>query len=324
MKSIHQFFSLLLFVFALNVSAQDYPSRAVKMVVGSAPGSSTDVVGRVIAEGLYKRMGQPFVIENRAGANGMPAAESVARAAPDGYTLLVGFASQLNMNTHVYANVRYDAEKDFAPITPVITAPFVLLINPANQKVASIKSLPELIALAKAKPGSLTYGSAGIGSAIHIVGAQLASAFNLETVHVPYKGAALMETGLLGSEVDFAFDNLSGVQLAKDGKLRALAVTGSTRWPALPDVPTTAELGMPATLNAASWFGFLAPARTPDAIVQRLNREIIEVASQPATRETLLKFGFVTPMSTKAFAKQLESELQQNGEIVKKLGIKLD
>lgn len=324
MISIRHILSLLLLSFAVAASAQDYPRRSVKMVVGSAPGSSTDVVGRVIAEGLHKRLGQPFVIENKAGANGMPAAESVARAAPDGYTLLVGFASQLNMNTHVYSNVRYDSEKDFVPITPVITAPFVLLVNPTNPKVASVKSLKDLIALAKAKPGTLSYGSAGIGSAIHIVGAQLAAAFDLDIVHVPYKGAAPMETGLIGNEVDFAFDNLSGVQLVKDGRLRALAITGKTRWPALPDVPTTSELGMPATLDAASWFGFLAPAGTPDAIVQRLNREIAEIASQPAASETLLKFGFVTPMSTAAFSARLKDELRQNGEIVKKLGIKLD
>ena len=324
MFPIRQCISLLLCLAAATASAQGYPNRAVKMVVGSSAGSSTDVVGRVIADGLQKRLGQAFVIENKPGANGIPAAEAVARAAPDGYTLLVGFASQLNMNGHVYANVRYDAEKDFAPITPVITAPFVLLINPANPKVSSVKTMQDLIALAKAKPGSLTFGSAGIGSAIHIVGAQMASAFDLDIVHVPYKGAAPMETGLLGSEVDFAFDNLSGVPLAKKGLLRALAVTGANRWPALPDVPSTSELGMPATLNAASWFGLLAPAGTPAAIVQILNKEITDIANQPAARETLLKFGFVTPMAPAAFASQLKTELRQNGEIVKKLNIKLD
>jgi len=304
--------------------AQDYPNRPVKLLVGAAPGSTTDIVGRVVAEGLRARLGQAFVVENKAGANGMLAAETVARAAPDGYTILVGFASQISVNPHVYASIRYDGEKDFAPVTPVVAAPFVLLVNPANPKTASVKSLHGLVALVKAKPGALTYGSAGIGSMVHLVSAQFSSAMDLQTVHVPYRGAAPMETGLMGGEVDYAFDNLSGVAFARDGRLRALAVTGTARWPDLPEVPTTSELGLPATLNILSWFGILAPAGTPERIVQLLNREIVAVTAEPGARERLAKFGLVATMSPQAFAARIKAETQQYGELVKRLSIKLE
>jgi tripartite-type tricarboxylate transporter receptor subunit TctC len=304
--------------------AQNYPNRPVKLLVGAAPGSTIDIVGRVVAEGLRARFGQPFVVENKTGANGMLAAETVARSGPDGYTILVGFASQISVNPHVYANIRYDVEKDFAPVTPVVAAPFVLLVNPANPKTAPVKSLHDLIALAKEKPGGLTYGSAGVGSMVHLVGAQFSSAMDLQTVHVPYRGAAPMETGLIGGEVDYAFDNLSGVPLARDGRLRALAVTGTTRWPDLPDVPTVSELGLPATMNISSWFGILVPAGTPDKIVQLLNREIIAAIAVPGARERLVKFGLIATMSPPAFAAQIKAELHQYGELVKRLSIKLE
>ncbi len=305
-------------------SAQEYPNRTVKLLVGSAPGSTTDIVGRVVADGLRSRFNQPFIVENKSGANGMLAAEAVARSAPDGYTLLVGFASQISVNPHVYANIKYDSEKDFVPVTPVIAAPFVLLVNPNGQKTASVKSLQDLIALAKAKPGALTYGSAGIGSMVHIVGAQFASALGLQTTHVPYRGAAPMEVALTGGEIDYAFDNLSGVAFAKSGKLRALAVTGTRCWPELPNVPATSELGMPSTLNTSSWFGILVPGGTPDNIVQLLNREIVAAIAQPTARDTLAKFGLVTTLSTSAFASQIKTELRQYGEVVKRLDIKLE
>ncbi len=304
--------------------AQDYPNRAVKLLVGAAPGSTTDIVGRVVAEGLRARLGQAFVVENKAGANGVLAAETVARSAPDGYTILVGYASQISVNPHVYANIRYHAEKDFAPVTPVVAAPFVLLVNPSNPKMASVKSLHDLVALAKSRPGALTFGSAGVGSMVHLVSEQFSSAMVLRTVHVPYRGAAPMETGLIGGEVDYAFDNLSGVPLARDGRLRALAVTGTARWPDLPDVPTVSELGMPATLNISSWFGILAPAGTPDKIVQLLHREIVAAIAVPSARERLAKFGLIATMSPSAFASQIRAEGHQYGELVKRLNIKLE
>lgn len=307
-----------------TAEAQEYPNRPVKVIVGSVPGSTPDIVARVVAEGLRARSGQPFVVENKIGANAMLAAETVARSAPDGYTILVGFTSLFGINPHVYANVRYDAEKDFVPVTPVITAPFVLLVNPSNPKTASVKSLHDLVALAKAKPGALSYGSPGVGSMIHLAGAQFSSAMDLQTVHVPYRGVPPMETALIGGELDFVFDTLSGVALARAGRLRALAVTGTARWPELPDIPAVAELGLPATLNISAWYGILVPAGTPDKIVQFLNREIIAATAEPGARERLLKFGLISTMSPQAFAAQMKVELQQYGELVKRLSIKLE
>jgi len=304
--------------------AQDYPNRVVKLLVGAVPGSTPDIVGRVVAEGLRARFGLAFVVENKTSANGMLAAETVARSAPDGYTILVGFSSLLGVNPHIYANIRYDAEKDFAPVTPVVTAPFVLLVNPNSPKTASVKSLADLVALAKARPGALTYGSAGVGSMVHLVGAQFSSAMDLQTVHVPYRGTPQMETGLIGGEVDFVFDTLPGVALAKAGRLRALAVTGTSRWPDLPDIPAVSELGLPAALNISAWYGILVPAGTPDRIVQLLNREIVAVTATPIARERLGKLGLVAPLSTTAFSAQMKAELHQYGELVKRLNIKLE
>jgi len=305
-------------------AAQEYPNRPVKLLVGAAPGSTTDIVGRVVADGLRARLGQPFVVENKIGANGMLAAETVARSTPDGYTILVGYTSLFSVNPHVYANIRYDTEKDFAPVTPVVAAPFVLLVNPTNPKTAAVKSLHDLVVLIKARPGEFTYGSPGIGSMVHLVSAQLSSTMDLQTVHVPYRGSAPMEVGLMGNEVDYAFDNLSGVPFARDGRLRALAVTGTARWPDLPDVPTVSELGLPATMSIASWFGILAPAGTPEKIVQLLNREIIAAIAAPSARERLVKFGLIATMTPQSFAAQMKAELHQYGELVKRLNIKLE
>ena len=304
--------------------AQDYPTRTVRMLVGSAPGSTTDIVGRVVAEGLHTRLGQTFVVENNSGANGMLAAETVAKATPDGYTVLAGYASQICVNPHVYKTIKYDAEKNFTPITPVVAAPFVLIVNPNNPRTASVKSLQDLVALAKARPGTLTFGSAGIGSMVHLVSEQLNLALGLKTVHVPYRGSAPMETGMLAGETDYAFANLSAVPQVQAGRLRGLAVSGTSRWRDLPDVPATAELGLPSTLNMSSWFGILVTAGTPDKIVQLLNREINALVLVPAARERLLKYGEIATKSVPAFRAQIRTEVQQYGDIVKRLNIKLE
>lgn len=317
-------FAVAVLLYLPAAQAQDYPNRPIKVLVGSVPGSTPDIVARVVADGLRARLGQPVVVENKVGANGMLSAETVARSAPDGYTILVGFTSVFGINPHVYANVRYDAEKDFIPVTPVVTAPFVLLVNPNNAKTASVKSLQDLVALARTKPGTLSYGSPGVGSMVHLASAQFSSAMDLQTVHVPYRGVPPMEAALIGNELDYLFDTLSGVALAKAGRLRALAVTGTARWPELPDVPAISELGLPPTLNITAWYGILVPAGTPDRIVQLLNRETIAVTNEPGARERLLKFGQISTMSPPAFAARMKAELQQYGELVRGLNIKLE
>jgi tripartite-type tricarboxylate transporter receptor subunit TctC len=303
--------------------AQDYPTRPVKLLVGFPPGNTTDVVARILAEALRTRLGQPVVVENKTGASGMLAAEAVARAVPDGYTVLVSNTGSIVVSPVLHPD-RYNPEKDFAPVTTVVAQPMVLLVNPSNPRTASVKSFQDLVTLAKARPGVITYGSAGIGNMLHLAGAQLGAAMDLQMIHIPYRGGAQMQTALLGGEIDFTFDTLTAMPHIKAGKLRALAVTAATRWPDLPDVPAMAsELGVPS-LDLSLWTGILLPGGTPDKIVDLLHREITAVMQEPRFRDLLLKQGSVAPKSPQAFRAKIRAELQQNAVLVKRLDIKAE
>lgn len=304
-------------------SAGDYPSAPVKFVVGFSPGSTIDIVARIVGDSLSSRLGQSVVVENRTGANGMIAARSVVQAKPDGLTILISNSSSITVNPLLYKDLGYDPLKDFEPITTVVSVPFILTINPENSAVQGIDSVKSLVALARARPGGVSYGSAGNGNLMHLAGAQLASMSDVNMLHVPYRGAAPMEAGLLAKEVDFGFDTLSGVPLIKANKLRALAVSTKTRWKDLPDVPALAELGYP-DFDISFWVGVFAPAGTPKAIVDRLNQEIAAIAQDSTVRAKLALQGNPDTQSPQAFRTRIADELKQNDALIKSANIKVD
>lgn len=307
----------------LVASAADYPNAPVKFVVGFSPGSTIDTVARIVGEALSARMKQTFVVDNKTGANGMIAARAVAQAKPDGYTILVSNSSSITVNPLLYKDLQYDPLKDFSPVTTVMSVPFILTINAENPRVAGVTDVKSLVALAKRNPNTVSYGSAGNGNLMHLAGAQLAAMSNVQMLHVPYRGAAPMEAGLLSKEVDFGFDTLSGVPLIKAGKLRALAVSSANRWHDLPDVPAVSELGYPG-FDISFWVGIFAPAGTPQAVVDRLNREIAAVTQDPDVRARLAAQGNPLTQSPQAFRQKIAEELKQNEALIKRANIKID
>lgn len=307
----------------LAAGAVDFPAAPVKFVVGFSPGSTIDAVARIIGDALSTRMGQTFVVENRTGANGMIAARMVAQAKPDGYTILVSNSSSITVNPLLYKDLQYHPLKDFEPVTTVVSVPFILTINAENPRVAGVNDVKSLVELARRNPNTVSYGSAGNGNLMHLAGAQLATMSDVQMLHVPYRGAAPMEAGLLSKEVDFGFDTLSGVPLVKAGKLKALAVSTAQRWHDLPDVPAVAELGYP-DFDISFWVGVFAPAGTPPAVVERLNREIAEAAKDPAVRARLAAQGNPSTQSPQAFRQKIADELKQNETLIKRANIKID
>ncbi len=307
----------------LAAGAADFPTAPVKFVVGFSPGSTIDAVARIIGDALSTRMGQTFVVENRTGANGMIAARMVAQAKPDGYTILVSNSSSITVNPLLYKDLQYHPLKDFEPVTTVVSVPFILTINAENPRVAGVNDVKSLVELARRNPNTVSYGSAGNGNLMHLAGAQLATMSDVQMLHVPYRGAAPMEAGLLSKEVDFGFDTLSGVPLVKAGKLKALAVSTAQRWHDLPDVPAVAELGYP-DFDISFWVGVFAPAGTPPAVVERLNREIAEAAKDPAVRARLAAQGNPSTQSPQAFRQKIADELKQNETLIKRANIKID
>ncbi|MFT3800209.1 MAG: tripartite tricarboxylate transporter substrate binding protein [Burkholderiaceae bacterium] len=271
--------------------AQDaYPSHAVTLVVPYPPGGATDVIGRVVAQHLSGALGQQVVVDNRAGAAGSIGAAMVSRARPDGYTLLLGALTSHSINAALYGStVQYDLDKGFAPVAVVGSVPLVFVVNPE----VPARTLPELIALAKARPGSLTFGSAGNGSPQHLAGEMFKHTAGVELLHVPYKGSGPAMTDLIGGQVLTMIETVPAAQPhIASGKLRALAVTSARRAPSLPEVPTAAEAGL-KDFEVSSMFGVLAPAGTPPPIVDRLAGEVRRMLEQPEVRDALLKQGVV-------------------------------
>lgn len=305
------------------VMAQDYPTRPVKMTVGFSAGGTIDVVARIIGEQLQKTMGQPFVVENRTGANGMIAAEIVAKADPDGYNIFVSNSSTITLNPTLFKDIRYNPKRDFAPITTALSVPLILAVNPEHPDGAKIKTLKDLVAFAKSKPNDVPYGSAGTGNITQLAFELLSDQAGIKMVHVPYRGAAAAQVAVLGKEVVAVFDTLSAVPHVKAGKLRALAISSSARLPALPDVPTVAEQGYPG-FDISFWVGFFVPKATPAAIVERLNREIHAATKVPEVRARLEAQGGILVQSPAEFAKKIEAETKVLAEVVKKNNIKVD
>lgn len=304
-------------------NAAGYPNAPVKFVVGFSPGSTIDTVARIMGEALSARMGQTFVVENKTGANGMIAARAVAQAKPDGYTILVSNSSSITVNPLLYKDMQYDPLKDFAPVTTVVSVPFILAINAENPRLAGVVDVKSLVDLARRNPNTVSYGSAGNGNLMHLAGAQLATMSDTQMLHVPYRGAAPMEAGLMSKEVDFGFDTLSGVPLIKAGKLKALAVSTAQRWHDLPEVPAVAELGYPG-FDISFWVGIFSPAGTPPEVVERLNKEIALAVKDPAVRARLAPQGNPLTQSPQAFRQKIADELKQNEALIKRANIKID
>jgi tripartite-type tricarboxylate transporter receptor subunit TctC len=301
--------------------AQTYPQKPVKLIVGFPPGGGVDIIARSIQQRLSERLGQPVVVENRPGAGGNIAAEQVAHAPADGYTLLVSAVSSLAISASLYKAPRYDLLKDLTPVAVVASVPNVLVVHP-SVKANNVK---EFIAYVKANPGKVNFGSAGSGTTVHFAGELFKSMADLDMVHVPYKGAAPAMADLLGGQVQVMFDFLSaaGPQI-KSGKLRALGVTSTKRSPVLPNVPTIAEAGLPG-YNVLGSFGVMAPSGTPAEVVNRLNREIGAVVNLPEIKEHLISYA-ATPeqLTPSEFSQVLKAEVAKWAKIVDSTGAKLD
>jgi len=313
----------------IPTSAQtSWPTRPVKIVVPFAPGGTTDILARAMAPELSKAFGQPFVVENRAGAGGNIGADVVAKSAPDGYTLLMGTVGTHGINKSLYSKMAYDPQKDFAPITLVAGVPNVMVVNTEKAKAAGINNVTDFIRAAKAKPGTFNMASSGNGTSIHLAGELFKTMSGTYMTHFPYSGSGPALLALVGGDMDVMFDNLpSSMQLIKSGKLKALAVTSSERSAALPDVPTMEQAGGPAMkgFDASSWFGLLAPAGTPPDIINRIQQEAAKALNTPAIKEKLLAQGAIpsgnTPQQFTAF---INAEHKKWAQVVKASGAKVD
>lgn len=286
--------ALVLAVVASPAWPQDFPSRPLKLVVPYAPGGGADSVARILAKKVSENIGQPIVIENKGGAGSIVGTDLVAKAEPDGYTLLLGQSGPISINPAVYKTLPYDPVKDFAPITMTTAYPYILVVN--SQSPA--KTLQEFTALAKSKPGAMNYGSTGVGAANHLVAELFNGKAGLKMTHVPYRGTALAVGDLVNGQLNVVFsDPISVLPHIRSGKLRALAVTSLRRSPVAPEVPTVAESGYPG-FEALAWHGILAPAKTPPAVIAKLNAEIVKALADPATRELLVKQAMQTVGNT--------------------------
>lgn len=295
-------------------TAQDrWPTKPVRMVVPFAPGGSTDVVARMIGQKLSILWGQPVVIENRAGAGGNLGADLVAKSAADGYTLLMASGS-ITINPHIYKRMPFDTKKDLVPITNVASGPMLVVVPDGSP----VKSVKELIALAKAKPGSVNFGSAGVGSQVHLASENFADAAGIEIAHVPYKGEAVAYTGLIGNQIQMMVGNFAAASaLLGNGRLRALAVTGKQRSQQLPDIPTVSESGLPGFENTG-WFGLFAPAGTPAHILAQVQRDTAKVLAETDTKARLYLQG-MTPVGNTSteFARAMDAESERWAAVVK-------
>jgi tripartite-type tricarboxylate transporter receptor subunit TctC len=301
-------------------AADDYPARAVRLVVPFAPGGGTDVVGRILAQQLTQRLGQSFVVDNRPAGSGIVGADFVAKSSGDGYTLLFAFSS-LSSSAKLISHLPYDPITDFAPVALATTSPLVLFLHPS----VPAKDLREFIAYAKANPGKLNYGSSGPGSSPHLATELLMSMAGIQMTHIPYKGIAPAITAQLANEVQVSFTPIAvGMPHARAGRLRALASGGLKRSVAIPEVPTIDESGLPG-FEVIGWWGMLAPAKTPRATIDRLNREVRAVLEVPEVRKSLIDQG-MDPAGgpPEEFAALIRADMDKWGDVGKRLGVKLD
>ena len=307
---------------ATSMAQSAYPNKPIRLVVGFAPGGSTDIVARIVAQRLSERLGQSVVVENKPGAGGTIGADATAKSAPDGYTLTLGTTSTHAIAAGAYSKLPYDPVADFSHISLVAMTPYLLVVNPQVKAT----TLAEFIALAKAQPGVLNYASAGNGTATHLAMEMLKDAAKIDLLHVPYKGNAPADAAILGGEVQAVFGSMPALlQNTKANKVRPLAVGTAARSPALPDVPTVAEQGYPG-FEAALWLGIMGPANMPPAIVDRLHKEIASIVATPEFKAAMDANG-AEPIASKSpaeFRDMLRGQVGKYVAITKAVGIKLD
>jgi tripartite-type tricarboxylate transporter receptor subunit TctC len=318
---------ILLFLCAFFSASQaqildsNYPIKPIRIIIPQSSGSATDTLIRQIAPKLTEQLGQALILENKLGAGGIIGADTVAKAAPDGYTLLIGATSWITIAPHVYSKLSYDPQKDLAPISIFAIGQNVLAV-PANSPVTSVK---DLVAQMRTNPNGLNMASAGIGSTSHLAGEMLTSLANVSAVHVPYKGAGPSVMSLLSGEAQWVFTPMQGpIALIRSGKLRALAVGGGVRSAILPDVPTVKESGI-AGYDMRNWYGLLAPAGTPKPIIDKLHAAIVKVVNSPEIKEQFYTQGSEpTTNSPQEFSQFIRDETERMSKVVKKAGIKVE
>ena len=301
--------------------AQAYPNKPIRLIVPFPPGGGNDVIARVVGQKLAERLGQPVVIDNRGGGNGVIGLNALAQAAPDGYTLGVGAAGPMAVNPSLYENLSYDPLRDFTPITNMVNFPLLLVVHPSLKA----KTIPELIALAKAQPGKIFFASPGSGNSGHLAGELFNAMAKVQTTHVPYRGQGPAVADLLAGQVQMLYSSIpSVIGYVQQGRLNAIAVGSSTRVASLPNVPTIAESGVPG-YEAYSWVGMIAPAHLPRDIVLRLNREIVDILKQKDVEEKLTQQGAIPVGDTpEQFGAYIAVEMRKWGAIVKSVNIKAD
>jgi|LNFM01.2.fsa_nt_gb tripartite-type tricarboxylate transporter receptor subunit TctC len=294
-----------------------YPAKPIRLIASQSPGGGIDTVARIIAPRLGDALGQNVMVDNRAGANGSLAGELTAKSAPDGYTLMLGAVGNLGSNAFFIKNMPYDPLRDLAPVTPVVTSGSVLVIHPS----LPAKSLRELLAIARARPGELAFGSSGIGGSGHLASGLLQSMAKIKLLHVPYKGNGPAVLNLVAGEVQMSFASPASVSTyINSGRLRPLAIGTANRSKIFPDLPTIAEAGVPG-YEAKSWYGIVVAAKTQQAIVSRLNKEIVQILGRPDVVEAMLAQGEVWTSSPEAFAAFLKSEYDKWGRVIREQGI---
>ena len=311
----------LAFAAAGAAAAQEFPAKPIRIIVPFAPGGVADTSARVVADRLTARIGQQVVVENRPGASGNIGTEAVAKSAPDGYTLLLGFDGTMVINPHVYPKLAWDTLRDFAPVTKLGDATLILVAHPS----VPAKDLRELIALSKQKPGSLSYGTAGTGSTPHLAGELLNQRAGTDLAHVPYKGGGQAMGDVVGGQIPLVYTAIATAQqYVKGGKLKGLGVSSAARSSSLPEVPTFIEGGL-AGFVVDSWVGILAPAKTPPPIVDRLQREIAAVLAEPAVKERYATLGIDPVGNTAAqFTAQIRDDLARWEKVVKQANIRIE
>jgi tripartite-type tricarboxylate transporter receptor subunit TctC len=306
---------------AAPATAQPFPAKLVKIVVPQAPGGATDVFARKIGQTLSERWGQPIVIENRAGAGGVLGTDAVAKSAPDGYTLLVTYAGSQAINASLYPKIPFDSVGDFQTVATLAVTPFILIVNPK----LPAQNLAEFIALAKAKPGTLTYASSGNGSVNHLLGEMVKAETGISMLHVPYRGVAPAITDVIGGQVDAAFSSVPSVlQMIRGGNVRALAVSSARRIAAAPEIPTLAESGLPG-FDVNPWWGILAPAGIDMAIVRKINTDIADILRTPEMIDFLATQG-AEPLITspEEFLGILRADLVKWAKVVKDASVTIN
>ncbi len=311
---------LLLMVTAAAATAQSFPTKPIRIVIGFPPGGGIDLVARILGPRITERLGQQVIVDNRAGANGIIGTDLVAKAAPDGYTIFLGTTGNLAVNPTLHASLPFNIERDFTPLTQVSSVPFLIYAHPS----VPAKTVSEFVAHAKANPGKVNFYSSGNGGLPHLCGELLNSVAGIRTVHVPYKGSIPGFNDLLGGQVQFGFDTFAiGLQHVKSGKLRALATTGPTRSAVLPEVPPAAET-LPG-FEVVNWYGMVLPAGTPREVIARLHAELIRAMKIPEVREKMIAQG-TDPVGTspEEFGAFMKAETAKWGRVIKSANIRSD